>query len=62
MLKKTCPKCGTDSYSSTTHGLPWLCPRCKEDLSEIEALNPEPPVQTVAGRTGILSLLKRLLK
>ncbi|MBU7008529.1 hypothetical protein [Phosphitispora fastidiosa] len=42
MLKKVCPYCGSASFSSTTLGDPWLCPRCQKDISHVPVENPNP--------------------
>lgn len=36
MLKKVCPGCGQDSYSSGNH-YQWICPYCGYDLTEVPA-------------------------
>jgi len=36
MLKKKCPECGANSYSSTQKGK-WTCPECKADLTNEKA-------------------------
>lgn len=35
VLKKTCPYCHQDSYSSTDYGK-WICPYCHKDISSVE--------------------------
>lgn len=38
MVKKTCPKCGKDSYSSDTVHETWTCPHCGSEI-KTEALD-----------------------
>jgi ribosomal protein L37AE/L43A len=37
IYKKECPNCDGISYSSCKKGK-WICPYCKEDLSDITAI------------------------
>lgn len=45
MLKKTCPYCHHASYSSSTLGEAWVCPKCMKDISHVEAEAPEPSAE-----------------
>ena len=39
MVKKNCPYCKKDSYSTSTKGK-WICPYCHKDISDVPANNP----------------------
>jgi len=39
MVKKNCPYCKKDSYSTSTKGI-WICPYCHKDISDVPANNP----------------------
>jgi len=34
MVKKTCPKCGKNSYSAAEEGT-WVCPYCGKDITKV---------------------------
>jgi ribosomal protein L37AE/L43A len=36
MRKKTCPSCQTVSYGSSDS--PWICPKCKNDISNVPSV------------------------
>ena len=40
MVKKTCPYCGKDSYSAGDD-YKWICPHCKKDITDVEAVPAE---------------------
>lgn len=66
MLKKTCPQCQSSSYSSTTRGPAWLCPKCGKDLTDVPTEAPLPPrskgSKQNAKTNGLKAIMQEIIK